>query len=90
MRRFCNAIAVPLFSARAEYEILDTGRLEADQVFLHVKQQRDIKTDQISICKLLGITYESADSSVTHKTIDSPQLPENATFINDEGRKYWL
>jgi hypothetical protein len=43
MRRFCNAIAVPLFSARVEYEILDTGRREADQVFLHVKQQRDTK-----------------------------------------------
>jgi hypothetical protein len=42
-RRFCSAISVPLFSGRAEYEILDIGKREADQVFLHVKQQRDIK-----------------------------------------------
>ena len=59
--------------------------------FFYTSSNKEIsRTDQIKICKLLGITYESADSSMTYETIDSTQLPENPAFTNEKGRKYWL
>ena len=72
----------------AKFWILEDGKPIR---FFYTSSNKEIpSTDRIRICKLLGITYESEDSSVTHEIINSLQLPENPTFTNDEGRKYWL
>jgi hypothetical protein len=47
-------------------------------------------TDKIEICELLKNSDESVSFFMTYRVMDSAQLPKNPTFINKEGRKYWI
>ena len=70
------------------FNILEKGKAPK---LLYASGDKEVSmTDKMEICKLLKNSDESVSFFVTYLVIDSAQLPENPTFTNEEGRKYWI